>query len=275
MIDEMNESQTSESAAMEEPRARRKGVYLLPNLITTGALFAGFSAVVAAMDGNFATAAVAIYIAMVLDGLDGRVARMTSTESEFGKQYDSLADMVSFGLAPSLVFYLWGAKALQELGWLWGKVGWLVAFFFAVAAALRLARYNSRLPSSDKRYFEGLPSPSAAAVVAGLVWLSTVIEASGVLAMIVGLVVTAMAGGLMVSRLAYYSGKDLNLGGRIPFAYVLLIPAVFILISLNPPTVLFLLFFTYSLSAPAVAAWRFMRRRRRRQLREDEPAGGD
>jgi phosphatidylserine synthase len=120
---------------MDETRPRRKGIYLLPNLITTGALFAGFSAVVAAMDGNFVTAAIAIYIAMVLDGLDGRVARMTSTESEFGKQYDSLADMVSFGLAPSLVFYVWGVKHLEELGWLWGKLGWLVAFFFAVAAA--------------------------------------------------------------------------------------------------------------------------------------------
>jgi CDP-diacylglycerol--serine O-phosphatidyltransferase len=115
------------------------------------------------MDGNFVAAAVAIYIAMVLDGLDGRVARMTSTESEFGKQYDSLADMVSFGLAPALVFYLWGVKQLAELGWLWGKLGWLVAFFFAVAAALRLARYNSRVGTADKRYFEGLPSPSAAA----------------------------------------------------------------------------------------------------------------
>ncbi|MFU8895827.1 MAG: CDP-alcohol phosphatidyltransferase family protein [Gammaproteobacteria bacterium] len=260
---------------MEESRARRKGVYLLPNLITTGALFAGFSAVVAAMDGNFITAAVAIYIAMVLDGLDGRVARMTSTESEFGKQYDSLADMVSFGLAPALVFYLWGAEHLEELGWLWGKLGWLVAFFFAVAAALRLARYNSRQGSADKRYFEGLPSPSAAAVVAGLVWLSTVLEASGVLAMITGLAVTAGAGALMVSRLAYYSGKDFNLGGRVPFAYVLLIPAVFILISLNPPTVLFLLFFTYALSAPALSLWRLLRRRRRRLQRDDETLADD
>lgn len=263
----------SEPDPMEVSRAPRKGIYLLPNLITTGALFAGFLAVVAAMDGNFVTAAVAIYVAMVLDGLDGRVARMTSTESEFGKQYDSLADMVSFGLAPSLVFYVWGAKELEELGWLWGKLGWLVAFFYAVAAALRLARYNSRLPTSDKRYFEGLPSPSAAALVAGVVWLATVVEASGVFAMVAGLSLTAMAGALMVSRLAYYSGKDFNLGERIPFGYVLLIPAVFILISLNPPTVLFLLFFGYAVSAPAVAAVRLLRRRRRRRARDAESAG--
>jgi CDP-diacylglycerol---serine O-phosphatidyltransferase len=263
-------SHNTDAIPMDETRPRRKGIYILPNLITTGALFAGFLAVVAAMDGNFVTAAIAIYVAMILDGLDGRVARMTSTESEFGKQYDSLADMVSFGLAPSLVFYVWGVKHLEELGWLWGKLGWLVAFFFAVAAALRLARYNSRTGAADKRFFEGLPSPSAAAVVAGLVWLSTVLEASGVFAMIAGLVITAGAGVLMVSRLAYYSGKDLNLGGRIPFAYALIIPAVFILISLNPPTVLFLLFFGYALSAPAWAALRLLRRRRRRLARDDD-----
>jgi CDP-diacylglycerol---serine O-phosphatidyltransferase len=258
---------------MDQTRPRRKGVYLLPNLITTGALFAGFSAVVTAMDGNFITAAIAIYIAMVLDGLDGRVARLTSTESEFGKQYDSLADMVSFGLAPALVFYVWGVKHLEELGWLWGKLGWLVAFFYAVAAALRLARYNTRVGVADKRFFEGLPSPSAAAIVAGLVWLSTVLEASGMFAMFAGLVVTGMAGALMVSRLAYYSGKDFNLGGRIPFGYVLLIPAIFILISLNPPTVLFLLFFGYALSAPLVAGWRLLRRRRRWLTRDEDPPG--
>jgi CDP-diacylglycerol--serine O-phosphatidyltransferase len=264
-----------ENEAMDEARPRRKGIYLLPNLITTGALFAGFTSVVAAMDGNFVTAAVAIYIAMVLDGLDGRIARMTSTESEFGKQYDSLADMVSFGLAPSLVFYQWGAQQLAELGWLWGKLGWLVAFFFAVAAALRLARYNSRHATADKRFFEGLPSPSAAALVAGLVWLGTVLDASGVLAMVAGLLLTAAAGALMVSRFAYYSGKDFNLGGRIPFGYVLLIPAVFMLIGLNPPTVLFLLFFAYAASGPAVAGWLAMRRRRRRTARnEDVPGPG-
>jgi CDP-diacylglycerol--serine O-phosphatidyltransferase len=255
---------------MDDSRPRRKGIYILPNLITTGALFAGFAAVVTAMDGNFVTAAIAIYIAGALDGMDGRVARMTSTESEFGKQYDSLADMVSFGLAPALVFYSWGARQLQELGWLWGKLGWLVAFFFAVAAAMRLARFNSRSGMADKRYFEGLPSPSAAALVAGLVWLSTVLEATGVVAMVAGLAVTAAAGGLMVSRLAYYSGKDFNLGGRIPFGYALLIPAIFILISLNPPTVLFLLFFTYALSAPVLALWRWGRRRRRRQERAEQ-----
>lgn len=254
---------------MDDHHSRRKGIYILPNLITTGALFAGFAAVVTAMDGNYVTAAIAIYIAGALDGMDGRVARMTSTESEFGKQYDSLADMVSFGLAPSLVFYSWGASHLQELGWLWGKLGWLVAFFFAVAAAMRLARYNARAGSADKRFFEGLPSPSAAALVAGMIWLSTVLGASGLFAMIAGLVVTAGAGALMVSRFAYYSGKDFNLGRRIPFGYALVIPAIFILISLNPPVVLFLLFGSYALSAPVTSLWRWLRRRRRRQAEEE------
>ncbi len=245
----------------------RKGIYLLPNLITTGALFAGFSAVVAAMDGNFVSAAVAIYIAMVLDGLDGRIARLTHTESQFGKEYDSLADMVSFGIAPALVFYQWGAVQLQEYGNVWGRLGWVVAFFYAVAAALRLARYNTRHATSDKRFFEGLPSPSAAAVVSGVVWLGTKLEATGFAAMVFGLLVTASAGALMVSRVAYYSGRDLNLGGRISYPYALLIPAVFIVISLNPPTVLFLLFFSYVVSGPAVAVYRIIRRRRRRQAR--------
>jgi CDP-diacylglycerol--serine O-phosphatidyltransferase len=252
---------------------RRKGIYLLPNLITTGALFAGFSAVVAAMDGNFVNAAVAVYIAMVLDGLDGRIARLTHTESQFGKEYDSLSDMVSFGIAPALVFYQWGAAQLRELGWLWGKLGWVVAFFYAVAAALRLARYNTKHATSDKRFFEGLPSPSAAAVVAGVVWVGTVLELSGFGAMIAGLIVTVSAGALMVSRVSYYSGRDFNLGGRIAFPYVLAIPAVFIVISLNPPIVLFLLFFTYVASGPVLAVGRFLRRRRRRAARHGEPGG--
>ncbi|MEJ2516072.1 MAG: CDP-diacylglycerol--serine O-phosphatidyltransferase [Gammaproteobacteria bacterium] len=249
----------------------RKGIYLLPNLITTGALFAGFSAVVAAMDGNFVSAAVAIYIAMVLDGLDGRIARLTRTESQFGKEYDSLADMVSFGIAPALVFYQWGAVQLKEYGDVWGRLGWVVAFFYAVAAALRLARYNTRHATSDKRFFEGLPSPSAAAVVSGVVWLGTKLGATGFAAMVFGLLVTASAGALMVSRVTYYSGRDLNLGGRIAYPYALLIPAVFIVISLNPPTVLFLLFFSYVVSGPAIALYRMIRRRRRRARRRSEP----
>jgi CDP-diacylglycerol--serine O-phosphatidyltransferase len=250
----------------------RKGIYLLPNLLTTAALFAGFFAVVAAMDGNFQKAAVAVFVAMVMDGLDGRVARLTSTESDFGKEYDSLADMVSFGLAPALVVYQWGVVNLQEFDWLWGRLGWLAAFFYSVCAALRLARYNSRIGLVDKRFFEGLPSPSGAALVAGMVWLGTKYDASGASAFAIAFVVTASAGALMVSNFAYYSGRDVNLGERIPFAYLLLIPAVFMLISLDPPLVLFLMFFVYALSGPVFAFFRASRRRNRGEEQRPDKA---
>ena len=215
------------------------------------------------MDGNFEKAAVAIFVAMFLDGLDGRVARLTSTESDFGKEYDSLADMVSFGLAPALVVYEWGGEALVELGWAWGKFGWLAAFFYAVCAAFRLARFNSRSGGGTKRFFEGLPSPSAAALVAALVWLCTDYEITGAAAFVGGFFFTVAAGGLMVSSLPFFSGKEFNLGTRVPFAFLLVIPAVFMLISLDPPLVLFLLFFGYVSSGPLLGLLRLLRRRRR------------
>ena len=222
------------------------------------------------MDGNFQKAAVAVFVAMVMDGLDGRVARLTSTESDFGKEYDSLADMVSFGLAPALVVYQWGVVNLQEFDWLWGRLGWLAAFFYSVCAAMRLARYNSRMGIVDKRFFEGLPSPSGAALVASVVWLGTKYDAGGASAFVIAFLVTASAGALMVSNFAYYSGRDVNLGERIPFAYLLVIPAAFMLISLDPPLVLFLLFFAYSLSGPLYSLLRLHRRRRRQS--EDRPS---
>lgn len=244
----------------------------MPNLLTTAALFAGFFSVVAAMDGNFQKAAVAIFVAMVMDGLDGRVARLTSTESDFGKEYDSLADMVSFGMAPALVVYEWGVVNFAEYAWLWGRLGWLAAFFFAVCAAFRLARYNTRIGLADKRFFEGLPSPSGAAIVASMVWLGTKYELGGPLVFALAFIVTAMAGALMVSNFSYYSGKDFNLGGRIPFTYLLAIPAVFMLISLDPPLVLFALFFLFSLSGPVLSIYRRVRRRRRRSRQDHSKA---
>ncbi len=234
-------------------------------MLTTAALFAGFYAVIAAMDGNFDRAAIAVFVAMFMDGLDGRVARLTSTESDFGKEYDSLADMISFGLAPALVVYQWGIIRLTELGWLWGKLGWITTFFYAVCAALRLARYNSSMGKGDPRFFEGLPSPSAAALTAAMVWLGTELDASGSFALIGGFLITAAAGLLMVSSFRYYSGKDLNLTGRVKFAYVLIIPLIFMVISLNPPVVLFGLFFAYALSGPLLAVLRRGRRQRRRE----------
>ncbi|WP_405233615.1 CDP-diacylglycerol--serine O-phosphatidyltransferase [Lentisalinibacter salinarum] len=247
-------------ASDEKPR---RGIYLLPNLLTTTALFAGFYAIVAAVDGNFEAAGVAIFVAMVLDGLDGRVARLTATESDFGKEFDSLSDMVCFGIAPAVVVYQWGVARLAEYSVAWGRVGWLVAFLFAVAAAMRLARFNTSPGSQDKRFFVGLASPSAAGMVAGFVWLSARHGIAGLGGLALAFVITAMAGALMVSNLRYYSFKELNLGSRISFPYLLIIPLVLILISLEPPVVLFSMFTGYALSGPAFWLWR--RRRGRRQ----------
>ncbi len=219
----------------------RKGIYLLPNLFTTGALFAGFYAIVQAMNGRFEQAAVAIFVAMVLDGLDGRVARLTRTQSAFGAEYDSLSDMVSFGVAPALVIYTFALKGM-------GKLGWLAAFVYCVGAALRLARFNTQIEVQDKRWFQGLPSPSAAALIAGLVWVMHDWDVSGQRIHWLAWVVTVFAGLTMVSNLPFYSGKDINLRKSVPFIAVVLVALGFILISADPPTVLFALFVGYGLS---------------------------
>lgn len=243
-------------------RFPRRGIYLLPNLLTTAALFAGFYSVVAAMDGNFIKAAIGIFVAMVLDGVDGRVARMTGTDSDFGKEYDSLSDMVSFGLAPALVIYQWGLVHIADSTIVWNKIGWLAAFFYAVAAALRLARFNTRAVS-DKKFFEGLPSPSAAGFVGGYVWFGSEYGLYGSQALIPALIVTTLAGGLMVSNFRYYSFKEFNLGERIPFTKVILIPAVFMLISINPPIVMVVLFAGYALTGPVFSLYRMRRRNKK------------
>ena len=224
----------------------RKGIYLLPNLFTTGALFSGFYAVVAGMNGDFENAAVAIFVAMVLDGLDGRVARMTNTQSDFGAEYDSLADMVSFGVAPALVAFSW---ALQDLG----KVGWVAAFVYCAGAALRLARFNTQLAVADKNYFTGLASPSAAAIVAGNIWVFTESGTQGAdAAWWMAIIVTA-AGLLMVSNFKYHSFKGLDLRGKIPFVALLAIVMGFAIVSIDPATVLLAVFMLYALSGPAWA----------------------
>ncbi|MCP1726176.1 CDP-diacylglycerol--serine O-phosphatidyltransferase [Natronospira proteinivora] len=257
-------------------RSIRRGIYLLPNLFTTAAMFAGFFAMISAMDGRFQAAGVAVLVAFLLDGVDGRVARLTGTESEFGREYDSLSDLVSFGLAPAMIVYNWGLGVLgDEPWWWWIQISWLVAFFFAVAAALRLARFNTRAGSSDKRFFQGLPSPSAAACVAVGAWLlaSLDLQNAVMLPFVYGMTVAVAA--LMVSNISYYSFKDLNLaGGRVPFTYVIAIPVLFILIALAPSKVLFAGFFLYALSGPVLSLWR----RRRRALKfanKEREGGGD
>lgn len=240
---------------------RRRGIYLLPNLFTTAALFAGFYAVIAAMGGRFSAAAVAVFVAMVMDGLDGRVARLTNTSSDFGKEYDSLSDMVSFGVAPALVMYQWGFQGLAEYGWLWAKLGWIGAFYYTGCAALRLARFNTRVAVVDKRYFQGLPSPSAAAVVAGAVWLGTSLDIDGGTLAIPAFVLTAVAATLMVSNVSYYSFKELNLTGRVRFTMVLLVLLIFVAVAINPPLVLFLVFLLYAASGLVMSALRWRRHR--------------
>jgi CDP-diacylglycerol--serine O-phosphatidyltransferase len=230
---------------------RRRGIYLLPNLFTTGALFSGFYAIVQAMNERFEYAAVAIFIAMVLDGLDGRVARMTHTQSEFGAEYDSLSDMVSFGVAPSLVAYEWALKGL-------GKWGWFAAFIYCVATALRLARFNTNHEVIDKNYFQGLPSPAAAALVAGFVWVMLDYGYTGDSLRWYAAALTVFSGLSMVSNLPFYSFKTINMRKSVPFLVIFLIALFFLLIFSYPPGVLFGLFLCYAMSG--FVMW-FMRRR--------------
>ena len=221
------------------PERRRRGIYVLPNLLTTAALFAGFYAIVQAMNLRFEAAAVAIFIAMVLDGLDGRVARLTRTESEFGAQYDSLSDMVSFGAAPALVVYEWALKDM-------GKIGWIAAFVYCAGAALRLARFNTNVDVVDKRYFQGMPSPAAAALIAGMVWVSIDNGFTGNELRWFAGALTIFAGLTMVSNVPYYSGKEINLRRSVPFFVILAIMLAFALVSIDPALVLFILFLCYA-----------------------------
>ena len=231
-----------ETPAPEE-KQRRRGIYILPSLFTTASLFAGFYAIVQAMNGNFEYAPLAIFIAAILDALDGRIARLTHTESDFGAEYDSLVDMVSFGLAPALIMYEWALSGM-------GKLGWLAAFIYTAGAGLRLARFNTQVGVADKRYFRGLPSPSAAALVVGLVW---VLHANGVPGReisIAALIVTVTGGVLMVSNIRYRSFKDVDLRGRVSFMTILSLPLLLVLLFQDPPLVLFLTFLMYALSGP-------------------------
>lgn len=243
-----------------EARKRARGIYLLPNLFTTAALFAGFYAVLAAVNGRFEQAAVAVFVAMVLDGLDGRVARLTNTQSAFGAEYDSLSDMVAFGLAPSLVMYEWALSGL-------GKFGWLAAFVYTAAAALRLARFNAMLEVADKRYFQGLPSPSAAAVIAGAVWVGVDNGVAGSdLAWLAG-IVTVASGLLMVSNLKYHSFKQVDFRGKVPFIVVVGIMVFFAIVLTQPPLVLFGIFAAYAVSGPVL--WVVHRRRSQPEMPAD------
>mgnify|MGYP003654634330 CR=1 FL=1 len=241
----------------------RRGIFLLPNLFTTAAMFSGFYAIIAAMNGRFETAAIAIFLAMVLDGLDGRVARMTNTQSAFGAEFDSLSDMVSFGVAPALIVYMWSLVYLKEISPSMGKLGWMAAFIYATCTALRLARFNTQIGIADKRYFQGLASPAAAAVVMGGVWVCEHYGIIGRDATWAALIFTITAGTLMVSKFSYYSFKDLDVRKKVPFVALLAVLLVFVFLSIEPALILFSVFFLYMLSGPVVSLFRWNRKRTR------------
>jgi len=249
---------------IKEPK-RRRGIYLLPNLFTTAALFAGFYAIVASIGGRFEAAGIAIFVAMFMDGADGRIARLTNTQSDFGVEYDSLSDMVAFGLAPALVVYIWSLSSL-------GKLGWLAAFIYTAAAALRLARFNTQSESSDKAYFQGLPSPPAAALIAALVWLGSDYGVKGEDIAYLTFILTLGAGLLMVSNVRYYSFKDIDLKGKVPFVALLLLVLIIVFVSIDPPIILFTMAVTYALSGFLITLFQL---RKRRAERKTALKGGD
>lgn len=243
-------------------KRRHRGIYLLPNLFTTAGLFAGFYAIIAAMNGRFEPAVIAIFVAMFMDGIDGRVARLTNTQSDFGKEFDSLADMVSFGIAPALVMYTWAMVPL-------GKVGFAAAFVYAAGAALRLARFNTQVGIVDKRYFQGLASPAAAALMVSFVWWGDDASWSRGDISWVAAFLSVAAGILMVSTVRYYSFKDVDLKGQVPFFKILMVVAVFVLIAMDPPKMIFLVIFGYA----AFGVVMTLRQLRQRQAERRANAG--
>ena len=253
------------------PRKRSRGIYLLPNLFTTAAMFAGFYAIVAAIGGRYSDAALAVFIAAILDGLDGRVARMTGTQSEFGVQYDSLSDLVSFGLAPALVMYTWSLSSLVEYGPLWGKFGWAASFIYAACAALRLARFNTQVGVADKRYFQGLASPAAAGLCMSFVWtVDEKFELSGIDVQFVTPVIAILAGLLMVSNIRYFSFKAWPTSDRVPFIWIPAALLILVALAIDPPRVLFGIGILYVLSGPIMTLWGLRRWREQRALRGTE-----
>lgn len=242
-----------EEVSINGRKVRRRGIYLLPNLFTTAALFAGFYAIVSGMRGQFETAAIAIFVAGVLDGMDGRVARLTNTQSKFGEQYDSLADMVSFGVAPALVMFSWSLGSF-------GKLGWAATFIYIACAALRLARFNTQIASSDKNYFTGLASPAAAAVIAGIIWVCAderwVGSAMPSVLPFFSALLTAVVGFLMIVNIRYNSFKGIDLRGRVPFVVMIIIVLAFGLVTVDPPRILLGIAVLYALSGPVLSVYR-------------------
>lgn len=255
-----------------------KGVYLLPNALTTGAMFAGFYSIIAGINGQYSAAAMAVVVAGVLDGLDGRVARMTNTQSEFGVQYDSLSDLISFGLAPALLAFNWSLASLRDLGPLAGKLGWLAAFLFAACAALRLARFNTQVSKIDKTYFQGLASPAAAGTLVATIWFFDDQGVAGETVRWLLWAETVALGLLMFSRVRYFSFKTWPRGDRIPIHFLMLVVLVFVLLAVDPPAVMMILGVGYVVSGLVITVlgrqqWKSRRERRaaKQKSEGDEP----
>ncbi len=236
---------------------QRRGIYLLPNMLTTAALFFGFYAMIMAMNGRFSAAACMTFIAMLLDGLDGRLARMTNTQSDFGRQYDSLSDLISFGLAPAIIMYQW---ILQYMG----KLGWIVAFVYTTTVALRLARFNVQAVSLDKAFFQGLPSPAAAALISGFIWLGQSRSAGFPFNGPVAILIALSSALLMVSNIRYHSFKQFDLKGRVPLLGIVTVTCVISVIAFDPPLVLFCIALCYAVSGPLLTLAMIQRHRTKR-----------
>lgn len=255
---------------MESPDVRKphRGIYLLPNLLTTGAMFAGFYAIIAAIGGHYSDAVIAIFVAALFDGLDGRVARLTNTQSEFGVQYDSLSDLVSFGVAPALVMYVWSLESLKAHGAAWGKFGWTAAFIFAACGALRLARFNTQVGVADKRYFQGLAIPAGAGLVMSYVWAVLDLGLSGEQVQFLTPVVAILTGLLMVSRFRYFSFKAWPRSDKVPFVWLILCVLILVAVAMYPPGVLFAIAVCYAVSGPILTLWGRWRARSRHEPRQ-------
>jgi CDP-diacylglycerol--serine O-phosphatidyltransferase len=254
----------------EHSQKPARGIYLLPNLLTTGGMFAGFYAIIAAINAQFEQAAVAVFVAGVLDGLDGRIARLTNTQSDFGVQYDSLADLISFGLAPALVMYTWALHTLKDHGSLAGKIGWSVAFFYAACAAVRLARFNTQVSVADKRYFIGLASPAAAGVMMSFVWTMVNAEIDGHKVALWSLAITFFSGALMVSRVRYWSFKSLPQSEKMPFLWVPALLGIFVLLAVYPSGLLLGLSAAFALSGPIMSGMAWHKRKRKSEVSSNE-----
>lgn len=264
---------------IQDQKKMRKGIFLLPNALTTGAMFAGFYSIISGINGHYVAAAIAVVVAGLLDGLDGRVARLTNTQSDFGVQYDSLSDLISFGLAPALLAFNWSLSSLRELGPMAGKLGWLAAFLFVACAALRLARFNTQAASADKSSFQGLASPAAAGTLVVTIWFFIDQGITGETVRWLIWLETVILGLLMFSRIRYFSGKSWPKGDRIPSGFLFLVVLVFVLLAIDPPTVMLLIGIIYVGSGLVVTLlgrqqWR-NRRSRRKSPKKGDPGKDD